>query len=95
MRASTSRRQREREKQSREPDRSQAPEIMTCAERFYLFIHERHTEREAETQAEGEADSSQGAQSGIRYWIPGSHSEPDPTEPPRHSSMKTILKREK
>ena len=31
--------------------------------RFYLFIHERHTEREreAETQAEGEAGSMQGA----------------------------------
>ena len=25
--------------------------------RFYLFIHERHTEREAETQAEGEGGS--------------------------------------
>ena len=24
--------------------------------RFYLFIHERHRDREAETQAEGEAD---------------------------------------
>ena len=29
--------------------------------RFYLFIHERHTQREAETQAEGEAGSMQGA----------------------------------
>ena len=31
--------------------------------RFYLFTHERHTERErgAETQAEGEAGSMQGA----------------------------------
>ena len=29
--------------------------------RFYLFIHDRHTEREAETQAEGEAGSVQGA----------------------------------
>ena len=29
--------------------------------RFYLFMHERHTEREAETQAEGEAGSTQGA----------------------------------
>ena len=27
--------------------------------RFYLFIHERHREREAETQAEGEAGSTQ------------------------------------
>ena len=25
--------------------------------RFYLFIHERHTDRKAETQAEGEAGS--------------------------------------
>ena len=29
--------------------------------RFYLFLHERHTEKEAETQAEGEAGSTQGA----------------------------------
>ena len=29
--------------------------------RFYLFIHEKHTEREADTQAEGEAGSPQGA----------------------------------
>ena len=29
--------------------------------RFYLFIHERHTERKAEIQAEGEAGSMQGA----------------------------------
>ena len=29
--------------------------------RFYLFIHERHTQREAQTQAEGEAGSMQGA----------------------------------
>ena len=29
-----------------------------------LFIHERHTEREAETQAEGEAGSLQGAHCG-------------------------------
>ena len=36
--------------------------------RFYLFIHERHTdcEREAETQAEGEAGSMQGAPRGTR-----------------------------
>ena len=33
---------------------------------FYLFIHERHTEREAETQAEGEAGSLRGAQHGTR-----------------------------
>ena len=29
--------------------------------RFYLFINERHRERDAETQAEGEAGSTQGA----------------------------------
>ena len=29
--------------------------------RFYLFIHERHTVREAKTQAEVEAGSMQGA----------------------------------
>ena len=32
--------------------------------RFYLFIHERHREREADTQAEGEAGSVQGARCG-------------------------------
>ena len=32
--------------------------------RFYLFIHERHTQREAETQAEGEPGSIQGARCG-------------------------------
>ena len=34
--------------------------------RFYLFIHERHTQREAETQVEGEAGSLRGAQCGTR-----------------------------
>ena len=36
--------------------------------RFYLFIHERHTQREKETktQAEGEAGSMQGAWRGTR-----------------------------
>ena len=33
---------------------------------IYLFIHERHTQREAETQAEGEAGSMQGLQGGTR-----------------------------
>ena len=43
---------------------------------FYLSIHERHREREVETQAVGEAGSLQGAQCGIRSWIPGSCPEP-------------------
>ena len=30
----------------------------------YLFIHERHREKEAETQAEGEAGPMQGARCG-------------------------------
>ena len=38
-----------------------SPIIPPFLKRFYLFIHERHTHREAETQAEGEADSMQGA----------------------------------
>ena len=37
--------------------------------RFYLFIHERHTEREAETQAEEEAGSMQGARHGTQSWV--------------------------
>ena len=43
---------------------------------FYLFIDERHTEREAETQGEGEADSSQGAQYGTQSPDQGSQPEP-------------------
>ena len=37
--------------------------------RFYLFIHERHTQREAETQAEWEAGFTQGAQGGTQSWV--------------------------
>ena len=37
--------------------------------RFYLFIHERHTEREAETQAEGEAGSMQGTPRGTQSCV--------------------------
>ena len=33
---------------------------------FYLFTHERHTQRGAETQAKGEAGSMQGAPRGPR-----------------------------
>ena len=36
----------------------------------------RDTQREAETQAEGEAGSSQGAQCGTQFQIPGSCPEP-------------------
>ena len=38
--------------------------IFLFFKRFYLFIHERHTQREVETQAEGEAGSMQGARCG-------------------------------
>ena len=58
--------------------------------RSYLFIHERHREREAETKAEGEAGSPQGTQWGtpsqdsrITTWA---RSRPSTTEPPRHPS---------
>ena len=54
---------------------------------FYLFIHDRHTQREAETQAEGEAGSTQGARcrtrsqvSRIMLWAKGRR---PTTEPPR------------
>ena len=43
---------------------------------LFLFIHERHTHREAETQAEGEAGSVQGARGGTRSRAPGSRPEP-------------------
>ena len=36
--------------------------------RFYLFIHERHTEKK-ETQAEGEAGSTQEAQRETWSWV--------------------------
>ena len=43
-------------------DASNLPEVLLCfVFRFYLFIHEKHTQREAETQAEGEAGSMQEA----------------------------------
>ena len=40
--------------------------------RFYLFIHETHTQREAETQAEGGAGSMRGARCGTQSPTPGS-----------------------
>ena len=59
--------------------------------RFYLFIHERHREREAKTQAEGEAGSMQGAQcrtrsrdSRITPWAEGRYST---FEPPTHPKL--------
>ena len=65
--------------------------------RFYLFIHERQTERETKTQAEGEAGSMQGARCGtrshdprimIRSWYsritPWAERMLSTTEPPRH-----------
>ena len=59
--------------------------------RFYLFIHERHTQGEADTQAKGEAGSMQGARcvtrsqnSRITAWGKGRRST---TEPPRHPSI--------
>ena len=39
--------------------------------RYYLFIHERHTEREVETQAEGEAGSLRGARCETQSQDPG------------------------
>ena len=49
----------------------QKPSHDNFFKRFYLFIHERHTEREAETQAERDAGSQQGAQCGTRSQEPG------------------------
>ena len=43
---------------------------------MYLFIHERHGEREAETRAEGEAGSTQGARHGTQSQVPRSCPEP-------------------
>ena len=66
--------------------------------RFYLFFHERHTEREEETQAEREAGSMQGARCGtqsrdsrIMPWAEGRHSV---AESPRRPLNNTINKLE-
>ena len=40
--------------------------------KIYLFIYERHRERDVETWAEGETGSTQGAQSGTGSQILGS-----------------------
>ena len=45
--------------------------IIIFFKRFYLFIHERHTEREAETQAKRKAGFMQGPQCGTRFQDPG------------------------
>ena len=50
-----------REVGQEETDLSLPAEIFKKILFIYLFIHDRHTEREAETQAEGEADSMPGA----------------------------------
>ena len=39
---------------------------------FFLFIHDRHREREAETQAEGEVGSKQEPDVGLDPGTPGS-----------------------
>ena len=44
--------------------------------RFYLSIHERHTEREAETQAEGEAAPCREPYVGLDPRTPGSRPGP-------------------
>ena len=61
--------------------------VLIFFKRFYLFIHERHTQREAGTQVEEEADSLWGAWCGtqsqdprIMTWAKGRCST---TEPPR------------
>ena len=46
--------------------------LIIFLKRFYLFIHERHTEREAETQAEGEAGSLREPDVGLDPGSPGS-----------------------
>ena len=59
--------------------------------RFYLFIHERHREREAETQREKQApcrDPNMGLDPGT----PGSHPEPKvDTQPLSHPGVPPVL----
>ena len=73
-----------------------SPHLFFFFLRFYLFIHERHTEREseAETQAEGEAGSMQGARhrtlardSRTVPWAEGRCSTAEPPRRPSPSSF--------
>ena len=67
--------------------------------RFYLFIHDSHTERdrEAETQVEGEAGSMQGAWRGIRSRVsritPRAKGRRQTAAPPRDPQINKILKK--
>ena len=68
---------------------------MCCFLRFYLFIHERDTEREEKTQVEGEAGSMQEAWSRIRpqdpritTWVEDRCST---TEPPKRPKSYSVL----
>ena len=63
-----------------------------------LFIHERHTEREAETLAEGEAGSMQGARcrtrswdSGITHSAEGRHSTAEPPRRPNNFLIENFI----
>ena len=62
--------------------------------KLYLFIHERHTEREAKTQAEGKAGFSRGADVGLDPRTPGSPPEPkadrSTAEPPRRPASQLL-----
>ena len=54
--------------------------------RFYLFIHDRQTERAAETQAEGEVEKQvpcREPNAGLDPGSPGSHPRPKSAPPPR------------
>ena len=71
--------------------------ILPFFKRFYLFIHERHKEREAEIQAEGEAGSRQGARhetqsqvSRIMPWNKGRCSTAEPSRCPQIEVFLTI-----
>ena len=65
--------------------------------RFYLFIHERHTQREAETQTEGKIGSLWGAWCGSRSQDLGWLEQKADAQPLRHpgdpqrTSLKEVL----
>ena len=61
----------------------------------YLFIHERHTQRETETQAEGEQapcrEPDMGLDPGSPGSCPGPKADAPTAEPPRHPERELYL----
>ena len=73
-----------------------SPSFFSFFLRFYLLIHEKHTQRETETQAKGEAGSMQGARCGTPSQVSRSHPGPKagakPLSHPGIPYSETLLK---